>query len=193
MTHLIGILIMAATLTANIMVIGKIISLFIPKKTMKTFVLRADPLMGITSYISELTTQEKSTVLPDAVDSVELVQKALADVAKANEVYLKESARVQDLKNTIIEDFKSRFQEFQKTKTPEELTALRASETPIAQAKIDEIQKTSEAKPEELVTVVLSDDKHAVLKKLIRMSVNKWQNADLFVEAARALDEAKEA
>ena len=70
MTHLIGILIMAATLTANIMVIGKIISLFIPKKTMKTFVLRADPLMGITSYLSELTTQEKSTVLPDAVDSV---------------------------------------------------------------------------------------------------------------------------
>lgn len=161
---------------------------------MKAIEMKANLLEGVATTISALSVQTKAeTVGGDVVKAVEEADKVVAEIYQANSVFHDEVSRIQSLKEEKYKEFTKLYEEKVSSLTPEEKSKVGAEMTAELQREINEIQKQSEAKPDEVVKLTLSDDKQKSLASLFRKTVGSWTDSKMFVEAGNAIDNASEA
>lgn len=185
MTYLI-----AAVLTV-IIVIGynKLVT---PKK-MKAFTIKANLLGGLTHTVNQLTPTEKAKCADDAVEGNRLAVKAIADCEKANANFLEATKGTYEKKKAFYDEHRAELTKAVDGRNEAEVAKLTTDASLKLKEELDKIDAASTANPDEDVTVTVSDEKLTALKKLLRSAVGQWENSELYVATADALDEAKDA
>lgn len=157
---------------------------------MKTVVIKANLLAGISHTIDQLKPEQKAAGQADPVEANRLALKALADCDKANEAFLNATKETSEKLKARYDELKA---EAEKVGTPDSPERQKAYADATAQYRKDSevINAESKAEPEKHVTFELSDEKHECLTRLLRLTVGQWLDSKLFVEAADALDGEK--
>lgn len=159
---------------------------------MKKFILKADLLAGVSHTVALLTPQEKAAIALDPVDANDRALKIIAACEEANKVFLSATKETSEKLQARFKELKEEADKIVEGKSEEEKRKVYAEKTNQYRKEADEINAASTAKPDELVEVVLSDEKMEGLKSLIRMTVKSWNDSAMFVEAATAIDNAQE-
>lgn len=157
---------------------------------MRTFVIKANLLAGLSHTVNTLKPELKAQGAADAVEANRLALKALADLDKANEQFLTATKETSDKLKARFDELKKEADAESAGKTAEESQRIYSAKTAIYRKDSEAINKESKAEPEKHVTVELSDEKHACLSKLFRLTVGQWEDSALYVETADALDAA---
>jgi len=163
---------------------------------MREFTLSADLAAGLTHRLQQLDPQKVSDTLggkPTA--SIRKLRKVTSEIEKANAAFMEAAAATGKIHQANFDEMKKKYQEQSAGKSAEEghviLSRLRAE----YDAKAAEVNRSSEAKPREKVTVSLgNDDFVKVLMPLFELTAATWADAEgnnsqkYFLEVADALE-----
>lgn len=160
---------------------------------MKKFRLKASLLAGLSHTINSLSPEQKGKVQVNAVAGNRLCNKIVDDLEEANAPFLKATKETSDKLMKRFEELKAEAEKESEGKSEQDLANSYRAKTVQYKKEAEEINKASEAKPDEMVEVQMSDVKMIALVEAYPATVSQWQDSRAFVEVADALDGASEA
>lgn len=161
---------------------------------MLSFQIKANLLAGLTHAIGKLSLTDKAKIATDPTEGVRLAVKATADCDAPNKAFLDAAKATYEKKKACYEAQLAKLTEAVKGKSEAEVAKLTADANKPLKEELEKLDGESETKPDEVITVTLSDDKHKAIKQLFSLAHSTWEgSAEMFVEVADAIDSAKEA
>jgi hypothetical protein len=158
------------------------------------FDIKANLLAGLTHAIGKLSLADQAKVAIDPTEGVRLAVKAVKDCEEVNKKFLDAARATYEKKKAAYEEHRARLTEAVKGKSEAEVMKLTTEANGPLKEELEKIDGESTTDPDEVVTVELSDEKHAAIKSLFGASVSTWEgSAEMFVEVADAIDSAVEA
>ena len=160
---------------------------------MKKFSLKANLVAGVSTTVEQLKPDTMAEAVGgDALEAVKVSVHLVGDLNSANKDFMDEVTRVQKLKEEKVTEYRKQYDEKTAEATAEDKAKIGNELNAACQKELNDIQATSKADGEAVVTVELSDEKHYALTKLFRKTVALWTSPKLFVEAGEAIDGAVE-
>lgn len=166
---------------------------------MKKFNIKAYLASGLSFRLLQLAREEPKKVL-DAVNSTDpvYVMRGVERVAKkieaANSVFEEATKEIMDRKLAVQKELQAKYDSRPKEMSTEDSAKLGSELTKEFSIKANEIQKESKAKPDEMVTVEVSDEDYKeILLPVFKATVERWvgdsgDNKLMFVEVADSLE-----
>ena len=152
---------------------------------------------SLSFVLNKLTPEEKGSADPsDPINGNRLVLNIVKDLEEANKAFMAATKATSDVLDAKAREYQTKLDEIAPLDGNEANFKKRQEEAQRMSAEYkkfaDEVNAKSEAKPDEIISISLSDEKYAVLPDLLKKTVKMWDKSDsvYLVECADAIDAA---